>query len=393
MERTYRTAESVAEGHPDKLADRVSDAILDAIVAEDPDAHVACETLVTTGLVIVGGEISTDTYVDVGAVVRRVVRDAGYDRPEYGFHYADCGVLNAIKDQSREIDRAVREATGGGRPGADVGAGDQGVMYGYACQETEALMPLPISLAHALIRRLARLRREGTLPFLRPDGKSLVTVAYEGRQPIRVSSVVLAAQHDPKVDPETLRAELVRHALDPVLGPWRDEETLLLVNSSGAFSIGGPASDTGMTGRKLTVDTYGGHTGHGGGAFSGKDPTKVDRSGAYFARCAAKTLVAAGLAEEAEVQVTYAIGRSLPLTLTATSRGTGRAPDEVLSAAVRKVFDFRPAAIIEALNLLRPIYEPFACYGHFGRSEPEATWEETNLAEDLLRALPRSARR
>ena len=395
MSRALLTSESVTEGHPDKIADRISDAVLDAILAEDPAAHVACETFLTTGLALVGGEITTTAYVDIDRLCRRVIASVGYDKADYGFNHQDCAVLSAIKEQSPEIALAVakaREARAGeAKDDYDsLGAGDQGIVYGYACTETPERMPLPIMLAHALTRRLAAARKDKTLPYLRPDGKSQVTVEYEGGVPRRVSVVVLAAQHDPGVDQARLREDLLDAVIRPVLARWMDERTEVLVNSSGSFVIGGPASDTGMTGRKIIVDTYGGHGSHGGGAFSGKDPTKVDRSGSYMARYVAKNVVASGLAREVEIQVAYAIGRAHPLSVAVDACGTSRTSDEQLRRAVLRVFDFRPAAIIESLGLLRPIYEPLSSYGHFGRSEEEAPWERTDRVEELRRALPRS---
>jgi len=395
MLRTSLTSESVTEGHPDKLADRISDAVLDAILAGDPSAHVACETFLTTGLVLVGGEITTQVYIDIDRLCRRVIASVGYDKPGYGFNHQDCAVLSAIKEQSPEIAAAVAKArearTGEAKDAYDLlGAGDQGIVYGYACTETDERMPLPIVLAHGLTRRLAAARRDGTLPYLRPDGKSQVTVEYTSGSPRRVSVVVLAAQHDPDVDQPTLHQDLLETVIRPVLGRFMDERTEVFVNSSGSFVIGGPTSDTGMTGRKIIVDTYGGHGSHGGGAFSGKDPTKVDRSGAYMARYVAKNLVAAGLARDVGVQIAYAIGRARPLAVHVESRGTGVVDDEALRRAVLEVFDFRPAAIIERLDLLRPIYEPLSCYGHFGRSESEAPWERTDRTEELKRALPQA---
>jgi S-adenosylmethionine synthetase len=394
MRRAFLTSESVTEGHPDKVADRISDAVLDSILTDDRQARVACETFLTSGLVLVGGEISTKVYVDIDRVARRVIRDVGYDRPEYGFHYADCAVLNSIKEQSAEIAAAVREPRNGAEkePYNQIGAGDQGIMYGYACAETEERMPLPIVLAHGLVRRLAAARKEGTLPYLRPDGKSQVTVEYADSRPRRVSVAVLAAQHNPNATQERLKEDLTEGVIRPVLGSWMDEETVILVNSSGSFVVGGPASDTGVTGRKIIVDTYGGYGSHGGGAFSGKDPTKVDRSGSYMVRYVAKNVVAAGLAREVEVQIAYTIGRARPLSVSIDTNGTGTVPDERLLRAVLAVFDFRPGAIIEAFDLLRPIYERFSAYGHFGRSEPEATWERTDRVEDLRRALPRGGK-
>jgi S-adenosylmethionine synthetase len=394
MRRHFLTSESVTEGHPDKIADRISDAVLDAILTEDRRAHVACETFLTTGLVLVGGEISTETYVDVDRIARRVIKEVGYHQADYGFNYRDCAVISTIHGQSPDIAAAVEKAkearNGAAKNGYDeIGAGDQGIMYGYACTGTPELMPLPITLAHRLTRRLAGVRKDGTLPYLRPDGKSQVTIEYENSRPIRAKAVLIAAQHDPDVDPDEMRAELIERVIRPVMEDWIDERTELLVNSSGRFVVGGPAADTGMTGRKIIVDTYGGYGSHGGGAFSGKDPTKVDRSGSYMARYVAKNIVAAGLAREVEVQIAYAIGRAAPLAVNIDTYETGEYPDDVLREAVMKAFDFRPGAIIDRLDLLRPIYEPFACYGHFGRVELDPPWERTDRIEELKAALPR----
>ena len=385
MRRHFRTSESVTEGHPDKIADRISDAVLDAIIARDPQAHVACETFLTTGLVLVGGEISTSTFVDVDAVARRVIADIGYDKPELGFNYHDCAVLSTIKEQSSDIASAVGKSASD--PYEAIGAGDQGIMFGYACSDTEELMPLPIVLAHRLTRRLAKLRKEKTLPYLRPDGKSQVTIEYEDGQPLRASAVLIAAQHDPNIDQETLRNDVIEQVIRPVMKDWLDKETLLLVNSSGRFVIGGPASDTGVTGRKVIVDTYGGYGSHGGGAFSGKDPTKVDRSGSYMARYVAKNIVAAGLASEVEVQIAYAIGRTEPLMVNVYTNRMTEASDDSLRQAVLDVFDFRPGAIIDRFDLQRPIYESLSAYGHFGRTDLNLPWEETDRTEELKRAL------
>ncbi len=397
MHRAYLTSESVTEGHPDKLADRISDAVLDAVLAKDPHAHVACETFLTTGLVLVGGEITTATYVDIDRIARRAIEEVGYDNPAYRFDYRDCAVLSAIKEQSPDIAAAIakaKEARNG--TGVDrydsIGAGDQGIMYGYACRGSDELMPLPILLAHRLTRRLVGVRRDGTLPYLRPDGKSQVTLEYEDGRPVRAAVVLIAAQHDPDIESERLQQEITDQVIRPVIGELIDKNTELLVNSSGRFVIGGPASDTGMTGRKIIVDTYGGYGSHGGGAFSGKDPTKVDRSGSYMARYVAKNLVAAGLAREVEIQIAYAIGRAAPLAVNIDSYGTGTHPDDQLRAAVLKAFDLRPGAIIDRLDLARPIYEPFACYGHFGRTDLSPTWEETDAVDVLRKALPPAGR-
>ena len=397
MQRAFLTSESVTEGHPDKMADRISDAILDTIIADDQQAHVACETFLTSGLALIGGEITTETYVDVDRVVRRAIADVGYDKAIYGFNHQDCAVLSTIKEQSPDIAAAVGKAQeardGVSKDRYDViGAGDQGIMYGYACTETSELMPLPIMLAHRLTKRLAEVRKDGTLTYLRPDGKSQVTIEYEDSRPKRASVVLIAAQHDPETDPDTLKKDVIDQVIRPILDNWMDAETLLLVNSSGRFVIGGPVSDTGMTGRKIIADTYGGYGSHGGGAFSGKDPTKVDRSGSYAARYVAKNLVAAELARKVEVQIAYAIGRAAPLSINVNTCGTGTAPDDQLLQAALKVFDFRPGAIIDRLDLLRPIYESFSCYGHFGRNDLDPPWERTDRTEDLKRALPRAGR-
>jgi S-adenosylmethionine synthetase len=391
--KRLRTSESVTEGHPDKIADRISDAVLDAVLSGDRDAHVACETFLTTGLVVVGGEISTRTYVDVPTLVRGVLSEIGYDRPELGFHFQDCAVLSAIKEQSPNINDAVRTSlerreTRSKDPRDALGAGDQGIVFGHAKSDTETLMPLPIHLAHRLAQRLAAVRKDKTVPFLRPDGKTQVTVEYDGERPIRVDTVLLAAQHEPDATREMIERELLEHVIRPVLGPWLDAKTRILINTSGRFEIGGPASDSGMTGRKIIADTYGGFAPHGGGAFSGKDPTKVDRSGAYMARKVAKNLVAAKLARVVDVEIAYAIGRAEPLAVNINSLGTGAVPDEQLQAIVRDVFDLRPKAIIDGLRLLDQRYEPLSAYGHFGRDDLDLTWEET----DAIPALQRAAR-
>ncbi len=397
MRRHFRTSESVTEGHPDKIADRISDAVLDAIISRDQYAHVACETFLTTGLVIVGGEISTSTYVDIDAITRGVIAAVGYDRPGLGFNYSDCAVVSAIKEQSADIAAAVEHSSESRDEGSKdrydtIGAGDQGIMFGYACSDTDELMPLPIALAHRLTRRLATLRKENALSYLRPDGKSQVTIEYNDGRPMRASAVLIAAQHDPDVDQETLRRDIIEYVIKPVMGKWADKETLLLVNSSGRFVIGGPASDTGVTGRKIIVDTYGGYGSHGGGAFSGKDPTKVDRSGSYMARYVAKNIVAAGLASAADVEIAYAIGRAEPLMVNVHTHDTGRVQDDELRKAILDVFDFRPAAIIDRFQLLRPIYERVSAYGHFGRTDIDLPWEATDRVEDLKRALSTAGR-
>jgi len=386
MARRLFTSESVTEGHPDKLADAISDSILDVILREDPQARVACETFVTTGLVLIGGEISTPSRVDYSSIAREVIKEVGYSRPEYGFSYDQCAVLVAIHEQSPDIAQAVVRGEAED-PFESIGAGDQGIMYGYACTETDELMPLPITLAHGLTRRLAQVRREGVLPYLRPDGKSQVTVEYEDHRPQRVHTVVLSAQHDPEITLEQLEEDLTREVIRPVLGEWLDERTKLLINPSGRFVIGGPPGDTGMTGRKIEVDTYGGYGSHGGGALSGKDPTKVDRSGSYMARYVAVNVVAAGLAQECEIQVAYVIGRTRPIAITVDTYQTGVIPDEEIEKLVQEHFDFRPAAIIEQLDLRRPIYKPLAAYGHFGRGELDLPWERADKAALLREAV------
>jgi S-adenosylmethionine synthetase len=377
MIRTGRyvfTSESVTEGHPDKIADQISDAILDAILAEDPVGRVACETLVTTGLAIIAGEITTSCYVDFPKVVRETIQQIGYTRAKYGFDYETCGVLSSIHEQSPDIARGVD-------PG---GAGDQGMMFGYACTETEALMPLPIMLAHGLCRQLARVRREGVLDYLRPDGKSQVTVEYENGRPIRVATVVVSCQHSPAVDQSTLREDVIERVVAPVIpAALRDDRTTFHINPTGRFVIGGPQGDCGVTGRKIIVDTYGGAAPHGGGAFSGKDPTKVDRSASYMARYIAKNCVAAGLAERVLVQLAYAIGVADPVSVLVETFGTGRVPEATIAELVRAHFKLTPRGIIEQLDLRRPIYRKTAAYGHFGRQEPEFTWERTDLAATL----------
>lgn len=388
MIRKLITAESVTEGHPDKLADRISDAVLDAVLAQDPEGRVACETLVVQGLVIVGGEITTKAHIDPNQIARRVIGDVGYISPDYGISPSSCAVANLIRQQSPDIAQAVllsQEARAGSQDPRDrLGAGDQGIMFGYATGETPERMPLPIILANKLARMLAEVRKNGTLPYLRPDGKTQVTVEYENGKPIRAHTVLLAAQHAAEVDLGEMEEDLRRYVVEPVLNGWLDEETEVLVNTSGRFVVGGPASDTGMTGRKIIADTYGGYGSHGGGAFSGKDPTKVDRSASYYARYVAANVVAAGLARECEVQLAYAIGRARPLAINIETFGTEEAPLSAIRIAVKKTFDFRPLAIIEELDLRRPIYEPFSNYGHFGRLDLNPPWEATHRMEALL---------
>jgi S-adenosylmethionine synthetase len=383
----FFTSESVTEGHPDKICDQISDAVLDAIFAQDPDARVACECAVTTGVVLVMGEITTTSYVDMNALVRDVVWDIGYTRAKFGFDGETCGVLVSIKEQSTDIalgvDKAL-EAKSGEMSEEEIeaiGAGDQGMMVGFACSETPELMPLPIMLAHKLCRRLTQVRKERILPYLRPDGKSQVTVEYECGKPKRVDTVVISAQHSPDVSQQKIRDDIIHRIIKYVVpNGMMDEATKIYVNPTGRFVTGGPKGDAGVTGRKIIVDTYGGMAGHGGGCFSGKDPTKVDRSGAYYARYVAKNLVAAGLAERLELQVSYAIGVARPLSLAIETFGTGKVSDEIILELIEKHFDFRPAAIIRDLNLRRPIYRPTAAYGHFGRDDIEAPWEQTDKA-------------
>src|SRR4051812_16665203 len=380
------TSESVTEGHPDKLCDQVSDAILDSIIANDPDARVACETATTTGLVVVLGEITTKTYVDFQAVVRDTVRDIGYTRADYGFDYQTCGALVSIKEQSPDIAQGV-DAALEARDDAvanELGAGDQGMMFGFACRETPELMPLPIALAHRMARRLAEVRKSGQLAYLRPDGKTQVTVEYDHGRPVRVRTVVVAAQHDPDVRPERLRSEIVKTVILPSIPrELRDVDPVMHVNPTGRFVVGGPMGDAGLTGRKIIVDSYGGMARHGGGCFSGKDPTKVDRSGAYAARWVAKNVVAAGLADRFEIEIAYAIGIAHPLSVSIETFGTGHVDDEAILALIQQHFDLRPASIISALDLRRPIYRQTAAYGHFGRLDLDLPWERTDKAELL----------
>jgi len=379
--RQIFTSESVTEGHPDKMADQISDAVLDAVLAQDPSGRVACEVLVTTGICVVAGEITTTCYVDVPKLVRGVIRDIGYTDAAYGFDAETCGVLNTIQSQSPDI--AMGVDTGG--------AGDQGLMFGYACDETAELMPLPIMLAHKLVRQLSEVRRAGTLDFLRPDGKSQVSVEYVDGRPSRLDAIVVSTQHSDRVPTETLRAEVKRHIIDPVVPSHMvDSATKIHINPTGRFVVGGPHGDTGLTGRKIIVDTYGGMGRHGGGAFSGKDPTKVDRSACYMARYIAKNLVAAGLARRAEVQLAYAIGVAEPVSVLVNTFGTGTAPEDVLVELVRENFPLTPRGMIEHLNLRRPIYRKTAAFGHFGRSEPTFTWEATDKAE-ILRECAKAA--
>lgn len=393
MARYFFTSESVTEGHPDKVCDQISDAVLDAILAQDPESHVACETVATTGMVLVMGEISTNATVDITAVARDVICDIGYEGAGAGFDGRTCAVLTALDKQSPDIAMGVNEALEvRGVQDGDVydriGAGDQGLMFGYACNETEELMPLPISLAHRLAYRLTQLRKEGTLTYLRPDGKTQVTVEYDGDTPVRIEAVVVSTQHDEAVSLETIRADITEKLIRPVVpAALLDDNTKIFVNPTGRFVVGGPQGDSGLTGRKIIVDTYGGYACHGGGAFSGKDPTKVDRSASYMARYAAKNVVAAGLATRCEVQVAYAIGVARPVSVRVDTHGTGTVSDEVLAEAVTQEFDFRPAAIIDALQLRRPQYRALASYGHMGREDVDVAWEKTDRVEALKAAV------
>ena len=369
------TSESVTEGHPDKIADQISDAVLDVLLREDPTSRVACETMVTTGLAFIAGEITTNCYVDVSELVRRTIKDIGYVSSDHGFDCHTCGVITAIDKQSPDIALGVDKE----------GAGDQGLMFGFACRETEELMPLPIMLCHRLVEQLSQVRRRGTLDYLRPDGKSQVSVRYRDGQPVAVETIVISTQHSESVGQDRIRNDIIQHVIQPVVPPalLDPNKVVYHINPTGRFVTGGPMGDTGVTGRKIIVDTYGGSCPHGGGAFSGKDPTKVDRSGAYMARHVAKNVVAAGLAGRAQVQVAYAIGIPEPVSIMVKTDGTGKIPEARLEEIVRRHFDFRPRAIIEYLNLRRPIFQKTAAFGHFGRPDPDFTWERTDRVKDL----------
>ncbi|MCR1869571.1 methionine adenosyltransferase [Longicatena caecimuris] len=390
LNKQFFTSESVTEGHPDKICDQISDAVLDAIIEQDPNARVACETCCTTGMVMIMGEISTNCYVDIPSIARNVVLEIGYDRAKYGFDGTTCSVLTSIDEQSSDIAMGVDHSleTKEGKEEDNNGAGDQGMMFGYACDETPELMPLSISLAHRLAKQLTAVRKDGTLDYLRPDGKTQVTIEYENDVPKRVDTIVISTQHSDTVELETIRKDLKKYVIDVIIDPtMMDENTKIYINPTGRFVIGGPQGDSGLTGRKIIVDTYGGMARHGGGAFSGKDPTKVDRSAAYASRYVAKNIVAAGLAKRCEVQLAYAIGIAHPVSVLVDTFGTGRLPDEEIAEIVQKEFDLRPTSIIKTLDLRKPIYRKLAAYGHMGREDLGVKWEDTAPAESLKKYL------
>ncbi len=391
MAKYLFTSESVTEGHPDKICDQISDAVLDSILEQDPNGRVACETTITTGMVMVMGEISTSCYVDIPKIARQVIRDIGYDRAKFGFDCDTCGIITSIDEQSCDIAMGVDkglEAKNANSTEEDNGAGDQGMMFGFACDDTPELMPMPISLAHKLAKQLTKVRKDGTLHYLRPDGKTQVTIEYENEVPVAVETIVISNQHSPEVEMEQLRADIKKYVIDPIVPQeLMTEQTKIFINPTGRFVIGGPQGDSGLTGRKIIVDTYGGMGRHGGGAFSGKDPTKVDRSAAYAARYVAKNIVAAKLAKKCEVQLAYAIGVAKPVSINVNTFGTGAVADEQLEKAVEKVFDLRPTAIINSLGLRRPIYRQLAAYGHMGREDLGVSWEKTDKVDALLAAV------